>query len=392
MWNFNVQALKAEIILLLILAATPAFGISAPEITGYVYEMPSYSGSSLISFPGLPEYEIPTNAANLTRLRLRPVLETGEDSRLEVHYEADIFYSEETGPLFKQYSGDKTKRQALDLNWLIYNKGNFVVNHFIDRFYYRKSFDWGDLTVGRQRIAWGTGRVWQPTDLFGPISPTNYSKFEKDGADAVSLKISLGLMSDIELVYNYTGTYAGSNYGARFRTNYSEYDISLLAGWFDRTARVGVDFAGNLFGAGLRGEMLYTAGKDGVKGSVKAIAGLDYQFTEDLYGLLEFHYNGAGTTCRYCYDWAALISGDVLNVGKYYAAAQASYMVHPLISVSLMSLVNIGDGSGMVVPAASWSVSDEFSLKLGGMAFFGDSPDEYAFYPSALYLLAEWYF
>ena len=45
-----------------------------------------------------------------------------------------------------------------------------------------------------------------------------------------------------------------SNGGFRFRTNYSEYDLSLIGGYFDKRIVIGGDFAGNLFEAGVRGE------------------------------------------------------------------------------------------------------------------------------------------
>ena len=36
------------------------------------------------------------------------------------------------------------------------------------------AYDWGggQLSVGRQRIAWGSGRLWNPTDRFNPVAPT----------------------------------------------------------------------------------------------------------------------------------------------------------------------------------------------------------------------------
>lgn len=352
--------------------------------------MPIYSAASNITLPDTEPIKTTENILNLTRLRLKPILDIDDDSRIEFHYEVDLLYSME---LLNNISiGQKTTRQAVDMNWTPYAKGNFAINHFIDRLYYKNSFNWGDLTIGRQSISWGTGRIWQPTDMFGPISPTNFSKFEKDGADAASLKFTLGELSDIETVFNFVNNFAESNYGARFRTNFSEFDVSLMAGYFDETPRIGFDFAGNFYGAGLRGEAIYSAKKDEAKDYIRAIIGADYQFSEEIYALIELQYKGQGTTCKYCYDYTALGNGEIMNVGKFYGAFQMSYMFSPIFQIAAMSIVNIADGSGLLSPSANYSFSDEFSVRLGGMLFFSSSLGEYSNYSSAIYLLGEWYF
>ncbi len=365
--------------------ADPAF-----EFAGYIYEMPVYSLGSEIAMPDGDVLKSPANIINLARLRLKPTFEIDENSRIELHYEIDFMYSME---LLKGLAlGNKTPRQALDLNWTPYAEGNFAVNHFIDRLYYKNTFDWGGLTIGRQRISWGTGRIWQPTDMFGPINPANFSKFEKDGADAVSLKITLGELSDIEGVYNFTDNFEKSNYGARFRTNFSEYDVSLMAGFFDGRPCLGADFAGNFLEAGLRGEALYSFEKDSVDSYIKAILGADYQFTEEIYAMLELHFNGQGTTCRYCYDYADLARGDILNMGKFYGAVQVSYNYSPVLQAAALSIINLGDGSALLAPSVNYSATDELNLRLGGMVFFGKELTEYSYYSSAVYLLGEYYF
>lgn len=392
-YNPTSGALLTPIIMCLLLHIIPAVSLQSNpdlEFSGYVYEMPIYSSAYEVNLPDGDKAKTGDNILNLTRLRLKPTIEFDENSRLEIHYEIDLMYSMEllSGLSF----GNKTSRQAVRLNWTPYAKGNFAINHFIDRLYYKNSFDWGDLVIGRQRISWGVGRVWQPTDMFGPINPANFSKFEKDGADAVSLKYTIGELSDIETVFNYVNNFAESNYGARFRTNFSEYDLSLMAGFFDEAPRIGLDFAGNFFGAGLRGEALYSVRTKKAEDYIRAIIGADYQISEEIYTMLEFHYNGQGTTCRYCYDFGALARGEVMNVGKFYGAVQMTYMFNQILQAAAMSIVNIGDGSGLISPSASYSVDDDLSLRLGGMIFFGKALDEYSYYSTSVYLLGEYYF
>ena len=58
-----------------------------------------------------------------------------------------------------------------------------------------------DLKLGRQRIAWGTGRFWSPLDILNPVSPLALEREERVGVDAALLEAKLGPLSRASLVY-----------------------------------------------------------------------------------------------------------------------------------------------------------------------------------------------
>lgn len=358
---------------------------------GYVYDLPTYMQTpKALEFYGI-ELEEEDFFMNQSRLRLNPSVKHGRDAKLVLNYEINTIWTGLKLPF--GFSPSMTNRQAVDLVWEIENNDNFQAYHFIDRLYYRHYFDWGDVVLGRQMISWGVGRIWQPTDLFNPINPANFSKFEKDGADALSVTYYLGNFTDVNVVYNFRENWEDGNYGARFRTNYSEYDISAIAGYFDKNITLGASFAGNLFDAGVRGEGVFAANKDDIDSNyVKFILGIDYQFTSKLYGLLEYKYNGRGTTCRSCYDLQGLFEGRLINVGKYYLAGQASYQIHPLVTASITSTANLTDKSGYISANIGYSAIENLQLSLAAMVFFGKENSEFANYPPALYFVAEYYF
>ena len=381
------------ILLIIILSSNTAYILADTEFefSGYVYDVPSVQ-----KIPAMFEdlgYETDDEylALNLTRLRLRPNVILGDYGRITAQYEMDFLLSKLALPYLT--GSGMTNRQAVGLNWQVVNDDYLKVNHFIDMLYYKHFFDFGEIVFGRQVISWGTGRIWQPTDLFNPINPANFSKFEKDGADALSAKIFLGDFSDLELVYNFREKLKDGNFAGRFRTNYKEYDISVMAGYFDKRAVVGGDFAGNLFDAGFRGEFLYSFhDKDPDSNFVRCILGLDYQFTSKLYAMTEFQYNGEGTTCTNCYQIDKMFMGEILNVGKYYGMAQISYEIHPLVKINLSNLTNIGDGSGYAGFTGVYSALDNLNLSLGAMLFYGKNKTEYSYFPSAFYAVVEYYF
>jgi hypothetical protein len=360
---------------------------------GYIYEMPILQG--LTDFD--KEYGINNNNkspySNITRLRLTPELLVGKNGSLILHYEADVVHSK-LGYL-KNIS-DATDRQAIDMNWSIMNGKNVEINHYIDRLYYKQTFGWGEVTLGRQNLAFGVGKIWQPTDLFNPINPANFSKFEKDGSDAIAATVNLGNSSDLKVVYNAYDHGNKGNFAVKYGTNYKKFDYSAIVGYFDENPVIGADFTGNLLGIGFHGEGLYNYNDKITKSRYfRGILGVDYQFTDKLNGLIEYQYNGLGTNCACGYDalFLKVLKGEIQNIGIYYLAAQLSYKIHPMASISALNISNIGDGSGMTKLSLNYSASKNLNLIMGAAFFYGAERTEYAhYYSSAAYILAQWYF
>ena len=60
-------------------------------------------------------------------------------------------------------------------------------------------------------------------------------------------------------------------------------------------------------------------------------------------------------------------------LGRDEAAVSASYQIHPLWTVSGLALWNLNDGSAIVLPSFSYSMSDEAALAGGMFVGVGDS-------------------
>lgn len=359
------------------------------DFSGYVVNLPTYqkSNSTISALAGIDE----STYLDLTRLRLRPTIYPSSNTTVVLEYEIDPLY-QSSSFLFAVPSG-RTNRQNFDLRWTPISEKDFTVSHFIDRFYLRQAFKKADVTIGRQRISWGTGRIWNPTDLFNPINPANFDKIEKDGADAISTRIYLGNFTDVEIVYNAVDEFNSSNYGARFRSNVMKYDFSVLGGYFDKRIVIGGDFAGNLLKAGFRGEGIISANKDDLDSNfIKYILGLDYQFTPELYGLVEYHFNGEGKTNILNYELTRLISGEILNLSQNYIFLQTTYQIHPLLNGALALNLNLNDGSGFYSSSLNYSLAENWYLNLGALLPFGSTFDEYWYYPTSVYLKGEFYF
>lgn len=360
------------------------------SVSGYVVDLPVYQRSpdQMVTLFNIDKDMF----MNLNRVRLKPEMFLWSGSRLNIEYEiSSLYYTSETP--FEFVTGRKTNRQAIDLTWNVINEKEFLLNHYIDRFYLRQNFNWGNITLGRQRISWGSGRIWNPTDLFNPINPANFAKIEKDGADAVSLTWNAGNFTDINLVFNAREKINKSNSGMRFRTNYNEFDLSTVIGRFDEHYIIGLDFAGNLLTAGVRGEGIYSVDKDNSENNfIKYILGIDYQFTTEIYALLEYHFNGEGKTNKNNYEFMRLVTGEILNLNRNYLYAGITYQFNPLLMLMISNVTNLNDKSGYIGVTGNYSVTENFYLNLGIQTTYGQMLTEYWYYPHSFYLQGEYYF
>jgi len=353
---------------------------------GYVNEMPALQ---LLAPRFASLYRMPVNAAmSLSRIRLKPVFYLWEGARINLAAEADLLYYKDLTE-FVVLSDEKTNRQIVNLKYKYDNDKNLVALGFIDRFYLKQSFSKVSFVIGRQRISWGTGRIWNPTDLFNPINPTTFYKTEKDGADAISSKISFGNFTDLTLVLN--PLRETSNYGFRFRTNFWETDFSVMGGRFDDKDVLGFDFAGNLGDAGIRGEGIYSSNAT-TKGVFKYILGADYQFSASVYALIEYHFNGEGEKEKRRYNFFKLMRGDILNLARNYLALNSVINATPLLILTFTNINNLDDASGFFGFRANYSLTENSYLNFGLQYFYGEKFTEYWYYPDAMYFLLEYYF
>ena len=193
---------------------------------------------------------------DLNRLRLDLKTQFSENWSVDLEYDVEAYLGSllktTTFTAFKNYR-PPTK---FDLISPLLDSGNLYLRQKLYRAYFTGSFAWGDLKIGRQKIPWGVARVWNATDPFNPIAFMSLEREERAGVDAVSLELPWNELTGLNLVY--VEGKAGSSFGGRLRTNREETDYSVLAAKLGGDYLWGFDFAGQVRGAGVRGEASYT--------------------------------------------------------------------------------------------------------------------------------------
>lgn len=111
-----------------------------------------------------------------------------------------------------------------------------------------------DITVGRQRIAWGNGRFRSPLDVLNHFDDTRIEREERDGIDALLVSRPLGALAHVSAVAAPSTPRAPPVVAGYVHWNAGWADYSLAAGRVRDEYVIGADLAGRLGGVGIRAE------------------------------------------------------------------------------------------------------------------------------------------
>ena len=240
-----------------------------------------------------------------------------------------------------------------------------------DRLYVKINFPMTDVTIGKQRIAWGTSYLWNPTDIFNSFQMTfAVAEEEFRGVDAIRIQVPLDAASDFDMVML-------TNEREISETNIGLYDLSFSSVDLSRGSyQNGFDFSGEYGDIGLRGEIAFIHLVGFAEYSKMALGG-GYTFDNGVGVDLEYFYNGQGAESASGYDWAGLFAGNVSYLARQYLYIGTNYALDELSSVSTAVILNSNDGGFIFYPAYSKNISQNIDISFELMFPGGGEGTEY---------------
>jgi hypothetical protein len=303
--------------------------------------------------------------------------------RFELADDQTIRYEQRaTASLFGGSLGSlRASGDGVRLDGTILSNDHVLWRHRVDRLAASVSMRSVTITLGRQAISWGTTLLLTPADPFAPFDPSDPFREYRAGVDAARLQVFLGPTSQLDVVGRVSRT-AGADYRtglARASTATGGWELS---GWggvlYDRAAGA-VGVTRTLGGWGARGE-LEVRNEPGRQAVVRGAIGADRRiglWQRDLYIVLEYQHDGFGAARPGALTAVALsrpfARGELQLLGRDDAVAQLSYQVHPLVSAELLTLWSLRDGSALVAPGVTVSVTDEIGARAGFYLPLGNS-------------------
>ena len=262
-----------------------------------------------------------------------------------------------------------------------------------------------DIRVGRQRIAWGTGLLWNPTDVYSPVDALDPKK-EFEGVDAIRTELQLAELVEAILVIAPEDKADSSRVSARLVASVFGLDVS---GSYTYDGPHGRD----IFGLDTKGEWeigfwaegaLFTDPGGGKipRGEEEEFyrlsAGLDYTLPvgSGIYVAGEYYRDESGSDELTIDDFASLANGDRESLGTDYIFFTSSYTTSRHLNLRASAIGNLDDGSLVLFPTISYRWSDDLEVLFGVDAFLGDEGSEFnpdsdqdplSLYPDALAFL-----
>lgn len=275
----------------------------------------------------------------------------------------------------------------------------------------RLSFDFQknklQITIGRQRIAWGTSWVWNITDLFNPLSVLDFDYEERPGQDAIRIQYFMDELSRLDFAISPAKPGEITTTAIQYSFNKSGYDFNFLAGVRGMKMLGGFSWAGDIGGAGFRGEIIvtqkpkleyvvpaiYSATNDEFdKLQMSSVLSFDYTFTNSFYLHTEFLYNNLGRIRNAKYFLNDAQKLNLLSPARFSVCQEFAYNISPLVRGTIFAIYNPDDKSIVVMPNIIWSAIENLDLSLVALLFDGSERSEFGGYGKSFYARAKYSF
>lgn len=271
----------------------------------------------------------------------------------------------------------------MDLSLNILNEKSFFLNSSIDRLFLQYTAGKFVFTAGRQRINWGQTMVWNPNDVFNVQNFFDFDYPEKPGSDAIRIQYYPNYTSTAELAAKLDKD-SKLTASAYYRFNKWGYDIQVLGGVLSESdVFAGLGWAGDIKGAGFRGEASYfhpVENPSDTSGLFIGSLSFDYTFSNSFYLQFESLYNmkyNANGNKNFLEFYQGNLDVKNLSFSEWNFFLQASYPLTPLFNVSL-SGIYFPDLEGFYMgPTLSYSLKDNAELSVISQVFDGEFPDPF---------------
>jgi hypothetical protein len=347
------------------------------------------------------------------RIRTQTEFEFSENCITELDYELFPSWIDSA----KLYSNISIKNsnsriyRIADLNHSITNipdasdsTEHWQLEHNLDRALMRcQSGNW-EYIIGRQAVTFG-GMSVNPTDVFAPVSFKTLDQEFRPGVDALRIIGGLGETTEIE-----AGILTGKNAdaeknGVYLRSHFLlvNTDVTPLLAGFKKNKLLGLTLQSEYGQLGIvfdgaviiqRKSAQETAAEMPNKWTAWTL-GLNLQWNEKLFTMLDFHHNPMGTTkpSEYLNNAASVIYQEypLALLGQDYLLPSLVYQQSPLLTLRSSVISNINDGSFTSSSQLEWSITED-SLLSGSLILasgkqsalsaekhseFGDSPNSF---------------
>jgi hypothetical protein len=304
----------------------------------------------------------------------------------------------------------ETTHDFVELDFYLWDTKYSIGYLEIDRLYIDYFKDNLEATLGRQRIAWGTCWVWNPTDIFNPLQVLDFDYEERPATDAIRVQYYTGPVTKVDVAYKPAENPYDQIIAGLVSLNNWDYDFNFIAGMKYKRWLAGFSWAGDIYGAGFRGEVLVSQSPDSSEDNLayykfffpnllnsnKPIFSLslsaDYTFPNTFYIHTEVLYNNVGVTENTLLYQPAATSIGLLTPARWNLYQEFAYDITPLLRGSIFGIYNPNDKSYVIVPSLGYSIITNLDLYLISFLFEGEALTQFGDYGITYYVRVKYSF
>jgi hypothetical protein len=346
----------------------------------------------------------------LVRNRLTAQGAVGDRLYGQVAYDVELRTGSGLESLGFEAANEIGTRTWLDADRVFHEAPDAHMRHALYRAWLRYEGNRFDLTLGRQRIALGRGRLWNPTDLFNPIFPLAVEGDQRIGQDAALGRLRLSRTLRLVGIWSPQDDPDLHKAALRFELQRAEIDAALMTGRFQRDWVFGADFALSFRGAAIRGEATFTDLDLGDRiWQVVGSADYSYPVGTGLYLLVEHLYNEnlvdpsafaalpPGPSRKAALETfvrsQTLFLDRITTIARNQTAFEMGYDLTPILRADLLFIYDWNGPSAAIVPAITYQWRQDIEVALTAQFFVGrDQRAEYGDRPTLLVLQIDSYF
>ncbi len=277
-----------------------------------------------------------------------------------------------------------------------------VENLYVDHAWGLANLGPVDLQFGKIPLAWGTGYVFNPTSRAAGSVLLDTMEEETTGTIALVPSVYVGS----ETLTGYVAfqdkshqdfspaeaeSFKNLPFGIKLQTFLGPFDVSAglirevlyvegeTESEYERSWYLSLDADGALGCLGVYAETTVKLQSNRVlEERLDAVVGVYYNFVRREGVLrLEYYHQGAGASDSANYDIERVFALQQQMLAEDYLFAGGEMGVLDYVQTGFEGLLNLNDGSLVLIPQLSWDAADNLELTLGGMFFAGQAGSEF---------------
>lgn len=263
--------------------------------------------------------------------------------------------------------------QFLDLNDTFINGDDSEYRISAYRLHFDYKDDSSDVILGRQRINWQQARIWNPADVFNPITPLQIEREQRLGIDALYVShdlwsgdISGGLDLVVSPDQGFDQTYAGVRMPIRTEPGDGAWEISpLFVSIWERTLW-GAEGNGQLGDLGLNFEAV-RIDEDDFGEYTQCAVGVTSAFSNNLNLDVEYFYNeGARPDPTLV---TRLTTTRIITTQEHFFNIRLQYTLDTRTDVEFVAVYDMEKSSSLLNPRLKFMLEENLEL-LAGLQHF----------------------